>query len=119
VMIGSVSGGSMGSLGFSEMIVIFVVALLVFGPKKLPELGKSLGKGIREFRKATDEFKSTWEDHVKDISEPLNDVKRDIHNMGQDMKSDFYKSLETSTETSQPAPEATHHTEPSTPKEHA
>src|ERR1700755_3553002 len=84
----------MGQLGFSEMLMIFIVALLVFGPKKLPELGKSLGKGIREFKKATDELKSMWEDQVKDISAPLNDVKRDIHAMGQDMKSDLYKHLD-------------------------
>ena len=62
----------MGQLGFSEILVIFVIALLVFGPKKLPDLGKSLGKGIREFRKATDELKSSWEEQVKDISAPLN-----------------------------------------------
>ena len=84
----------MGSLGFGEMLMIFVVALLVFGPKKLPELGKSLGKGIREFKKATDELKSSWEDQVKDISAPLNDVKRDIHSIGQDLKSDLYRHLE-------------------------
>ena len=84
----------MGQLGFSEMLVIFIVALLVFGPKKLPELGKSLGKGIREFRRATDELKSTWEEQVKDIQAPLNDVKRDIHEMGQDLKTDLYKSVE-------------------------
>ena len=42
----------MGPLGFQELIVIFVIALLVFGPKKLPELGKSLGKGIREFKRS-------------------------------------------------------------------
>src|SRR5438876_7282362 len=113
----------MGQLGFSEMLLIFIVALLVFGPKKLPELGKSLGKGIREFKKATEELKSSWEDQVKDISTPLNEVKRDIHNMGQDMKSDFYKSLETAPETSPsheiPAsPETSHTTEPAVPKEH-
>jgi TatA/E family protein of Tat protein translocase len=84
----------MGQLGFQEIVMIFVVALLVFGPKKLPELGKSLGKGIREFKKATDELKSSWEDQVKDISAPLNDVKRDIHSMGQNLKSDLYKHLE-------------------------
>jgi TatA/E family protein of Tat protein translocase len=83
MMSGKFLGGSM-QLGFSEMVMIFVIALLVFGPKKLPELGKSLGKGIREFKKATDELKSSWEDQVKDISQPLNDMKRDIHNMGQD-----------------------------------
>src|ERR1051326_1089949 len=85
----------MGQLGFSEMLVIFIVALLVFGPKKLPELGKSLGKGIREFRKATDELKSSWEEQVKDIKSPLDDVKRDIHEMGRDLQSDFYKHMET------------------------
>jgi sec-independent protein translocase protein TatA len=41
------------NIGFSELILIFVAALVVFGPKKLPELGKSLGQGIREFKKAT------------------------------------------------------------------
>ncbi len=40
------------NLGFQELLVIFIIALLVFGPKRLPELGKSLGKGIRDFKKA-------------------------------------------------------------------
>ena len=84
----------MGQIGFSEMLVIFVVALLVFGPKKLPELGKSLGKGIREFRKATNELKSTWEDQVRDIEAPLSDVKKDLNAMGQDLKTDLYTSVE-------------------------
>src|SRR6476646_6247309 len=95
----------MGQLGFSEMLMIFVIALLVFGPKKLPELGKSLGKGIREFKKATEELKSNWEDQVKDIAQPLNDVKKDIHSMGQNLKTDHYKHLEPSTE-----PEGKDHT---------
>src|SRR4029450_10645669 len=51
----------MGSLGVPELIVIFVVALLVFGPKKLPELGKSLGKGLAEFKRASDDLKRTIE----------------------------------------------------------
>jgi TatA/E family protein of Tat protein translocase len=113
----------MGQLGFSEMLVIFIVALLVFGPKKLPELGKSLGKGIREFKKATEELKSSWEEQVKDVTAPLNEVKQDIHNMGQDMKADFYKHMEaaeTVPEATHAAPEATHPVEPTVPKaEHA
>jgi len=114
----------MGQLGFSEMLLIFIVALLVFGPKKLPELGKSLGKGIREFKKATEELKSSWEDQVKDIATPLNEVKNDIHNMGQDMKSDFYKSVETAAEKpEEPSPHSTavasHPSEPAVSKEHA
>jgi sec-independent protein translocase protein TatA len=43
----------MPNLGFPEIMIILVVALLVFGPKKLPDLGRSLGHGIREFRKGT------------------------------------------------------------------
>jgi len=55
----------MGSLGYQEIIIIFVLALIVFGPRKLPELGKSLGKGIAEFKKASNELKQTWEDEVR------------------------------------------------------
>jgi sec-independent protein translocase protein TatA len=55
----------MGSLGMQEIIVIFVLALIVFGPRKLPELGKSLGKGLAEFKKASNELKQTWEDEVR------------------------------------------------------
>jgi TatA/E family protein of Tat protein translocase len=47
----------MGSLGFTEIAFIFVLALLIFGPKKLPEIGRTLGRGIAEFRKATNELK--------------------------------------------------------------
>ena len=57
----------MGSIGAPELIIIFVVALIVFGPKKLPELGKSLGKGLAEFRKASSELKSTIEQEVRNV----------------------------------------------------
>ena len=55
----------MGSLGMQEIIVIFVLALIVFGPRKLPELGKSLGKWLAEFKKASNELKQTWEEEVR------------------------------------------------------
>ncbi len=57
----------MGPLGVPELIIIFIVALIVFGPRKLPELGKSLGKGLAEFRKASNELKSTIEEEVRAI----------------------------------------------------
>jgi sec-independent protein translocase protein TatB len=47
----------MGSLGFTEIAFIFILALLIFGPKKLPEIGRTLGRGMAEFRKATNELK--------------------------------------------------------------
>ena len=55
----------MGNLGMQEILVIFILALIVFGPRKLPELGKSLGKGLAEFKRASNELKQTWEEEVR------------------------------------------------------
>jgi sec-independent protein translocase protein TatA len=60
----------MGSIGIQEMIIILVIALIIFGPKKLPELGKSLGKGIAEFKKASSELAKTWEEDVAAEKKP-------------------------------------------------
>ena len=79
----------MGQLGFQELLIIFVIALLVFGPKKLPELGKSLGKGLREFKKATEDLKSNWEDQVREVEEPIKETVKDIENTGQEMTTAF------------------------------
>ena len=59
----------MGSLGMQEILVIFVLALIIFGPRKLPEIGKSLGKGIAEFKKASNELKQTWEAEIQQDQE--------------------------------------------------
>ena len=54
-----------GTLGGPELFLIMVVALIVFGPKKLPEIGKSLGRMMNEFKKASSEFRQTLEDEVE------------------------------------------------------
>ena len=54
-----------GSLGVPELIVIFVIALIIFGPRKLPEIGKSLGKSLAEFKKASNELRNTLEEEIR------------------------------------------------------
>ena len=69
----------MGPVGWQEMVVIFVVALVLFGPRKLPELGRTLGKAISEFRRASNELKSTFEREMQAIereNESLKEVTR-------------------------------------------
>ena len=59
----------MGNLGLPEMLFIFVLALLIFGPKKLPELGRALGKGISEFRRASAELRSSLEREIESMDQ--------------------------------------------------
>jgi TatA/E family protein of Tat protein translocase len=55
----------LGSIGMPELIIIFVIALIIFGPRKLPELGRSLGKSLSEFKRASNELKSTLEEEIR------------------------------------------------------
>jgi sec-independent protein translocase protein TatA len=73
----------MGPVGVQEMIVIFLVALVLFGPKKLPELGRTIGKAITEFRRAQSELKTTFEHHMRELekeNESLKEVTRSYAN---------------------------------------
>ncbi|MGB9836744.1 MAG: TatA/E family twin arginine-targeting protein translocase [Candidatus Saccharicenans sp.] len=91
-----------GSIGLPELIVIFIIALLVFGPKKLPEVGKSVGKAIREFKKASDELRSKVEEEInaadlkneivevqKEVKEDLNGIKDNLTQVQDSLKKDL------------------------------
>src|SRR5581483_9163299 len=58
-------GRMFGSIGMPELIIIFVIALIIFGPRKLPELGRSLGKSLAEFKKASNELRNTLEEEIR------------------------------------------------------
>jgi len=62
----------MFNIGFPELLIILAIALIIFGPNKLPELAKGLGRAMREFRKATEEVKESFEAETKDLNELKN-----------------------------------------------
>src|ERR1700677_2761410 len=59
----------MGPVGVQEMVVIFLVALVLFGPKKLPELGKTIAKAVSEFRRAQNDLKATFEKEMRSLEQ--------------------------------------------------
>ena len=62
----------LGSIGMPELLIIFVIALIIFGPRKLPELGRSLGKSLGEFKRASNDLRNTLEEeiHVEEQTRP-------------------------------------------------
>lgn len=65
----------MFGLGIPELVVIFVIALIIFGPKKLPDLGKALGRGLAEFKRATQDVKESIESEVRNAERSI-DVEK-------------------------------------------
>ena len=87
----------MGSLGVQEMIVIFLVALVLFGTKKLPELGRTIGKALTEFRRASNDLKATFEREMQTLERESNELKDTTRQITSDIQSsitpDFSSSL--------------------------
>lgn len=73
----------MGPLGWQETILIFVLALLLFGPKKLPELGKTVAKAIGEFRRASNELKDTWNREMTAIERENQEIRQEAQEVAQ------------------------------------
>jgi TatA/E family protein of Tat protein translocase len=70
----------MFGIGMPEMLLLLAIALVVIGPKKLPDLAKSLGRAMREFKKATNELKETMhiDDDLADVKKAFNDISNDV-----------------------------------------
>jgi sec-independent protein translocase protein TatA len=89
----------MGPVGWQEMVIIFVIALVLFGPKKLPELGRTLGKAITEFRRASSELKATFEREMQSLereNESLKEVTRSITSDIQNQYNSYESGYDTS-----------------------
>ena len=91
----------MFGIGMPEMLVILALALIVIGPKKLPDLAKTLGRTMREFKKATSEFKETiqLEGELSEVKETFNDISDEVKDaVDLNLKSDKPKAEKTESE---------------------
>jgi sec-independent protein translocase protein TatA len=79
----------MGPVGWQEMVIIFIVALVLFGPRKLPELGRTVGKAITEFRRASNELKSTFEREMQQLERENQDLKEVTRSYVSDIQSSY------------------------------
>ncbi len=79
------------NIGPTELVIILVIALIVFGPRKLPDLGKSLGQAMAQFRRASDDFKRSWEQEVEVEKSRLGEIKQDLSTgLGYDSAGDDF-----------------------------
>lgn len=88
-----------GSIGFPELVLVFVVVLLVFGPKKLPEFARTLGRIVREFRSTVDQAKTAIQDEVykEGLADPIRDLRRgiqEVRSIGDDLQLDLKQALD-------------------------
>jgi TatA/E family protein of Tat protein translocase len=88
----------MGPLGWPETVFIFLLALLLFGPKKLPELGRTVGKALTEFRRASSELKSTFDREMKSLEQETESFKEIANQFQSDTYSYDYQPYESTYE---------------------
>jgi TatA/E family protein of Tat protein translocase len=102
----------MFGIGMPEMLVILALALIVIGPKKLPDLAKSLGRAMREFKKATNEFKETiqLEGELSEVKETFNDISDGVKDaVDLNLKPEKQKTDKIESEDEKTAEKDSHH----------
>ena len=77
----------MGPIGMQEMVAIFLVALVLFGPKKLPELGRTIAKAITEFRRASNDLKATFEREMQSLERESESIRDVMHPIASEIQS--------------------------------
>jgi TatA/E family protein of Tat protein translocase len=92
----------MFNIGLPEMLIIAAIALIVFGPNKLPDLAKAFGRAMREFKKATEEVKQSFEAETKELDEIKQDLKQDLGS--EHLAADFADALAATAETASTTP---------------
>lgn len=81
-----------------EIVLIFLIVLMLFGSKKIPELARSIGRGMNEFRKATDEIKREFEETAEDLKEDIAELSEEVHESRREldnMADDVYEEIKT------------------------
>jgi TatA/E family protein of Tat protein translocase len=89
---------TMGPVGWPETVFIFFLALILFGPKKLPELGRTVGKALTEFRRASNELKSTFDREMKSLEQETESFREISNQFQSDTYSYDYSSYESTYE---------------------
>jgi sec-independent protein translocase protein TatA len=96
-----------GSIGMPELLIIFVIALIIFGPRKLPELGRSLGKSLAEFKRASNELRNTLEEEIR-IEEQKEAVSKNEEHKDSKSSASPSSTIGTVAHTDEPARAADH-----------
>ena len=87
--------GSILFISGQEIVIIFVVFLLLFGAKSVPDLAKGLGKGMREFKKATEDIKKEFRESTSEITKDINDIKNNIETETREVIDKVNKDINT------------------------
>ena len=95
------------NIGTSEMMLILFVALFLFGGKKLPELARGLGRGIREFKDASESIKRDISDQINNFEEEINEVKSEVKSIGEGIENEL--NVDSASTAADSEPENTDH----------